>query len=436
MEFTAPRTPEQNGIVERAFSVLYNHVRAMLNRAGFEAGMRRQMWAECANMAVQLDNIHIRCDNLSTYERFHNKKPNEWKELRSFGEIAVVKTADSLQQKLKNKGTVVMMVGYCNNHGRGTYRFYNMNKKSIMMSRDVVWLEKWYHEHENIKKEQQSIITIDTKFYEKYFQQNEEIDETVTKLPPREVRNLEIDRNESRMGKTRSKTIEISKNIHHINMVLCTSITKYISEPTSFKKAWNHQDEEIRKKWREAIKKELNDIKNRKVWTKIPRKKGIRTIGLIWGFKVKTDNRFQARLVALGYKQLAGIDFTDIHAPVMHEMTLRIMILIKIKNKWTAVKIDVEAAFLDSRVMEVLYIDLPEGLDLVETVDSNEVGKLNAAIYGLTQAARAFYTKMRTFLKQKLVFEECLSEPLEIILPTHYILVVCLLWARYKPTGF
>ena len=129
IKFTAPRTPEQNGIVERAFSVFYNRVRAMLNRAGFETGMMRQMRAECENMAVQLDNIHIRNDNLSTYERFHNKNLNEWNEMRGFGEIVVVKTSESLQRKLKNKGSVVMMVGYCESHGKCTYCFYNIEKE-------------------------------------------------------------------------------------------------------------------------------------------------------------------------------------------------------------------------------------------------------------------------------------------------------------------
>ena len=34
-EFTAPNTPQQNGIVERKFATLYGQGRALLNKAGF-----------------------------------------------------------------------------------------------------------------------------------------------------------------------------------------------------------------------------------------------------------------------------------------------------------------------------------------------------------------------------------------------------------------
>ena len=36
MEFTSPRTPEQNAIFERPFDFLWNRIRSMLNRAGFD----------------------------------------------------------------------------------------------------------------------------------------------------------------------------------------------------------------------------------------------------------------------------------------------------------------------------------------------------------------------------------------------------------------
>ena len=116
----------------------------------------------------------------------------------------------------------------------------------------------------------------------------------------------------------------------------------------------------------------------------------MRTIGLKWVFKVKSDGRLIARLVALGYKQKAGIDYTDIHAPVIHEVALRILLVNKIINNWKAKKIDIEAAFLDSKLDEDIYVNLPEGLENIETTSADEVGKLNAAVYGLVQASREF----------------------------------------------
>ena len=51
----------------------------------------------------------------------------------------------------------------------------------------------------------------------------------------------------------------------------------------------------------------------RNVWSMVENV-GQKYIPLKWVFKVKEDGRFRARLVALGYKQIAGIDYGEIHA--------------------------------------------------------------------------------------------------------------------------
>ena len=40
-EFTAPNTPQQNGVTERKFATLYGRGRAILNKAGFTCRMRK-----------------------------------------------------------------------------------------------------------------------------------------------------------------------------------------------------------------------------------------------------------------------------------------------------------------------------------------------------------------------------------------------------------
>ena len=60
VEFTAPRTPQQNGKVERGFSALYNHVRSMLSQAKLEQQMKQTVWDECCNTATILDNLTVK----------------------------------------------------------------------------------------------------------------------------------------------------------------------------------------------------------------------------------------------------------------------------------------------------------------------------------------------------------------------------------------
>ena len=56
-EYTAPGTPQQNGVVERAFVTVMGKARAMMNHAGFTMAKRHQLWCEAAQTATMLDNI-------------------------------------------------------------------------------------------------------------------------------------------------------------------------------------------------------------------------------------------------------------------------------------------------------------------------------------------------------------------------------------------
>jgi hypothetical protein len=50
------------------------------------------------------------------------------RELRTFGEIAVVTNTNGMFGKLENRG---------NNHPNGTYRFMNLSTRRIIISRDI-----------------------------------------------------------------------------------------------------------------------------------------------------------------------------------------------------------------------------------------------------------------------------------------------------------
>ena len=58
-EFTALGTPQQNGVVERAFVTVMGRARAMMNHAGFTMAKRQQLWCEAAQTATMLDTILV-----------------------------------------------------------------------------------------------------------------------------------------------------------------------------------------------------------------------------------------------------------------------------------------------------------------------------------------------------------------------------------------
>ena len=77
---------------------------------------------------------------------------------------------------------------------------------------------------------------------------------------------------------------------------------------------------------------------------------------------MKRNGIFRPRLVACGYSQIPGVDFTESYAPVIHNVTWRILLIVKILLKLNAKIIDVETAFLHGELEEEIYIDSPEGL--------------------------------------------------------------------------
>ena len=58
-EYTAPGTPQQNVVVERAFVTGMGRARAVMNHPGFTMANRQQLWCEAAQPAVMLDNILV-----------------------------------------------------------------------------------------------------------------------------------------------------------------------------------------------------------------------------------------------------------------------------------------------------------------------------------------------------------------------------------------
>ena len=106
---------------------------------------------------------------------------------------------------------------------------------------------------------------------------------------------------------------------------------------------------------------------NKGVWkhtntNKVPSDR--RLIGSKWVFKVKGNGVYRARLCALGYSQIPGIDHQDNFAPVVTDVTFRVVLLMMLVNRWKAEIVDVETAFLYGELEEEIYMKVPVGLEL------------------------------------------------------------------------
>ncbi|KAD3642035.1 hypothetical protein E3N88_31259 [Mikania micrantha] len=166
-------------------------------------------------------------------------------------------------------------------------------------------------------------------------------------------------------------------------------------KPKAFKSAAKNP------KWMDAMHKEMDALTLNNTWTLVPRPTCHNIVGCKWIFRTKfradgTVERYKARLVAQGFTQIPGIDYSYTFSPVVKATTVRIVLSLAIINKWHLHQLDVNNAFLHGNLDELVYMEQPPGF--IDPRFPNHVCRLNKALYGLKQAPRAWFHRLSTFL--------------------------------------
>jgi hypothetical protein len=120
-----------------------------------------------------------------------------------------------------------------------------------------------------------------------------------------------------------------------------------------------------------------------------------------WALKAKRlpDGRldkYKARLVAKGYKQVQGIDYELLFAPVAKKTSFVYFLHFVAIQDLECHAIDYDTAFLNGRLDEEIYIEQPERYD----GGSGTVIKLHKALYGLKQAPRQWYRALSNTMQE------------------------------------
>ncbi|GJT99564.1 retrovirus-related pol polyprotein from transposon TNT 1-94 [Tanacetum coccineum] len=155
--------------------------------------------------------------------------------------------------------------------------------------------------------------------------------------------------------------------------------------------------------WVMAMQEELNQFISNDVWELVLNSSwlGVLLEKLIWVYRNKLSengvlSRNKARLVAQGYNQQEVIDYDETYAPVAILEFIRILLAYACALDFKLFQMDVKSAFPNGFINEEVYVAQPPGF--IDFAKPNHVYRLKKVLYGLKQASKAWYDRLKAFL--------------------------------------
>ncbi|KAG8490587.1 hypothetical protein CXB51_013756 [Gossypium anomalum] len=97
--------------------------------------------------------------------------------------------------------------------------------------------------------------------------------------------------------------------------------------------------------------------------------------GLLDGTLEVEEPRYKTRLVAKGYSQIPGVDFTDVFSPVVKHSSIRALLGIVAMHDLELEQLDVKTTFFHGELEENIYMQQPEAVK-----DKGEIRKVKAQL--------------------------------------------------------
>ena len=196
----------------------------------------------------------------------------------------------------------------------------------------------------------------------------------------------------------------LSEQAQLINDMQDTNLPRFISEALH---GINSEE------WTAAAVKELLGLKKKETWDLVPRPRDVKVVGSKWVFKIKykadgSVERYKCRLVAQGFTQIKGENFTDTYAPVAQTTTIMMLLALAAQRGQKIHQMDFVLAYLNSDIDTDIYMEQAEGFK--ETGKEDHVYKLKKSIYGLKQSAKLWNDTLTTCLKE-LGFKQSRADP-------------------------
>ena len=376
-----------------------------------------RLWAEACSTAIYLRNRlpHSFLDGITPFEALYQYKP-EIGHLRAFGAscyVHIPKEKRPSGSKLHPRAELAIFVGYTTTPT--IYKIQTTNKHIHTVPAKECYFTT--AEEPSINNDSQLIppVTLDmeitTSTSNSAKQETSPNFEISLPPPPENVQNyIPIDQEPQRPEARPLPTRFSTRNRHQTrpfweattlsdppeeSILASALLVTEDYEPRTYKQATTCSDSA---KWLQAMKEELDILKEQDVWTVVPTPQNRNIVGCRWVYKIKRDAmgniiRYKARLVAQGYSQQPGTDFDEIFSPVVRYDSLRLLIALSFHFNWLPDQLDIKGAFLYGYLQDEIYMALPVGYE-----QAGHCARLNRSIYGLKQSPTAWYDRQTSYL--------------------------------------
>ncbi|KAL4038503.1 hypothetical protein IC575_002124 [Cucumis melo] len=120
--------------------------------------------------------------------------------------------------------------------------------------------------------------------------------------------------------------------------------------------------------WKNDVMEEMKALEKNNTWEICALPKGHKPVGCKWVFTLKykadeTLDRHKTRLVAKGFTQTYGVDYSKTFSPITKLNTVRVFLSVAVNKDWSLYQLDVKNAFLNEYLVKEIYMSPPPGFE-------------------------------------------------------------------------
>ncbi|KAJ3570020.1 hypothetical protein NP233_g4673 [Leucocoprinus birnbaumii] len=441
IRYTAPNTSAHNGRVERMHLTIMNKARAMQ----VDTGLPDNCWDELVRTASYLTARTYTCSTGKTpYELWHGRKP-DLSHLREIGARAFTLVLNKNNPKIQPRSIECMLIGYSDDSK--AYRLYHRqthksgkifnipsppSSNTEPISEPVVEPEQPRPQPRRSARlagnppPNPSLFTDDEFITEAILTAEDVPPPPSSKSPKAERKKRARERRKMRLA-IRNAMNTMPQDVAEAFYEIALSVAieeadnpniniMYPDDLKTLEEALKRTDGDL---WRASIQEELDSLKDRGVYILVPRSlvpNGRKVMTGKWVLVSKRDEKgeiahYKARLVARGFQQIFGLDFTDTTSPTTRLESLRVLLHLAAVNDLDIRQLDIKTAYLYGVLPEeeIQYMEQPAGFEVPGKEDW--VWELHKGLYGMKQSGRVWNKTLNEALNgwdfQRLQSEPC-----------------------------